>query len=167
MKRAKALTVAIAVLTGVLAVGLAVALTSQAGPSLDAAPIPSGAEACSGEFWASHPESWEEYDSNVHMAASLFGPSGPHADDTLMDALRYTGGEDGDGARQTLIRAATVAALNASHESIKFPLRRYESPPTGGLIPSVRNLLAGNDSKAMLSAAAYLDSYSALDCPLD
>lgn len=167
MNRSKVLAAAVAVAIGALAIAVAAGLGGPARPPLTAVPIPSGAEACSSEFWASHPESWEEYDPNTETTASLFGASSPQADDSLMDALRYTGGEDVVGARQSLVRAATAAALNASHESIRYPLRRYESPPDGGLIPSVRNLLDGNDSEAMLSTAAYLDSYSALDCPLD
>jgi hypothetical protein len=58
--------------------------------------------------------------------------------------------------------------LNAAHDGVGYPLRRYQSPPDpNGFIPVVSSLLAGGNRDAMLSYATYLDNLNNGGCPLN
>jgi hypothetical protein len=45
-----------------------------------------------------------------------------YLDNTLLEALKYKGGEDLSGMAQNLLRAATAALLNAAHPEVNYPL---------------------------------------------
>lgn len=123
-------------------------------------------EGCTPGYWKNHTSAWEEYGPTDKVGPS-FGSGLPQSNDSLLQALNYGGGPGIDGARKILLRAATAALLNAAHDSLDYPLRRYQSPPDpSGFVPIVRDLLANGSRSAMLSYADFLDRTNNADCPL-
>jgi hypothetical protein len=124
-------------------------------------------EGCTPGYWKNHTSAWEEY-SPTDKVGPTFGSGLPQSNDSLLQALSYGGGSGTDGARRILLRAATAALLNAAHDSLDYPLRRYQSPPSpDGFVPVVRSLLASGDRSAMLAYAEFLDRTNNADCPLN
>ena len=78
-----------------------------------------------------------------------------YSDDTLIEALKYQGGEDLSGMAQTLLRAATAALLNAAHPEISYPLSVAE------VISSVNNALT-EDRDTMEDLKDQFDIYNNL-----
>lgn len=126
------------------------------------------AHGCTPGFWKNHPLAWQEYTPSTLVHQAGFGTNLPQSGDTLQQALSYGGGSGVDGARRILLRAATAAMLNAAHDSLDYPLRRWQSPPDpSGFMPIVKSLLAGTDRAAMLAYADYLDRINnSGTCPL-
>lgn len=146
---------------------LAVALLIVAvAPALSVSAVGTGTQGCTPGYWKNHTSAWQEYTPSQKVGP-VFGTSLPQANDTLLQALRYGGGSDINGARRILLRAAVAAALNAAHDSLGYPLRRYAAPPApSGFIPVVKSLLAGTNRTAIIDYASYLDGLNNLGCPL-
>jgi hypothetical protein len=87
---------------------------------------------------------------------------------TMLEALRFDGGEGLDGAARTLLRTAAAAYLNAGYETLQFPYRRVQTGENGN--PSLSSLLqealAGGDADELLALASRLDAANQLGCPL-
>ena len=151
--------VAVGMLVGAAAMAASMTMASPAGASNI------GNEGCTPGYWKNHTEAWEGYtpatvlDYDFNFPANLAG----FADDTMLQALKYKGGSDLDGAVQILMRAATAAFLNAEHEGVGYPLRRYEDP--GNMQAAINALLAGGDRQAIIDYASYLDGLNNLGCP--
>lgn len=149
----------------VLAGALALTLTGIGTGRADATNI--GNEGCTPGYWKNHTDNWEEYnpsdplDWQFNFPDSLAGMR----DDTWLEALAYQGGPGTAGAAQILMRAATASFLNAAHEGVGFPLRRFVDP--GSMLSKVNALLAGGNRADMLAYATYLDGLNNLGCPLN
>ncbi|MDP9431520.1 MAG: hypothetical protein M3P91_02040 [Actinomycetota bacterium] len=50
------------------------------------------------------------------------------SDVTMEEALQGGGGKGVDGAATILFRAAVASYLNAAHDEIGYPYRRFDSP---------------------------------------
>ncbi|QCC78503.1 hypothetical protein [Nocardioides daphniae] len=72
------------------------------------------------------------------------------------------------GAELILARAAAAAYLNAAHEGLGYPWRRWETglDGRGPLIATVRAALASGDRATILDLASRLDADNNLGCPL-
>lgn len=81
-----------------------------------------------------------------------------------LKALQGGGGPGVDGAAQILLRASTAAYLNAAHESVGYPYRRFSEP--GALKQQVNASLVRLDRDQMLTLATTLDAANNLGCPL-
>lgn len=78
-----------------------------------------------------------------------------YPDDTLLEALKYEGGEKLSGMAQNLFRAATAALLNAAHSEVNYPLS------VGEVINLVNGVLT-EDRDSMEQVKNQLDTYNNL-----
>jgi hypothetical protein len=136
-----------------------------------------GNEGCSPGYWKNHPESWQEYTPESLLKA-LGSPTKPgwkfhpdiamYGDYTLMEALNAQGGPGLDGAAQILIRAGAAAWLNAAHDGVLYPYRRFGTGLDGrtALITLMNNALTSGSRYTMLRLYEKLDYANNLYCPL-
>jgi hypothetical protein len=146
-----------------IAVAVAVPMTGLSAGVAQAENI--GSQGCTPGYWKNHTENWEEYRPTTQLryifkqtARTSFGTV------TLADALSLRGGPGADGASQILLRAATAAVLNAAHEDVGYPYRRFTQFQ---IIAQVDAALASGDRATMLALAALLDKANNLGCPLN
>jgi hypothetical protein len=126
---------------------------------------PAGWTGCGLGYWKNHQAAWT---STAYTPGDLVGsvftiPSELEdlADDTLMNALKYPGGNGVDGAARLLLRTAVVALLNASHQDLNFPLSETE------VIDAVNGALASLDRRTMMDVRHDLDMHNTQGCPLN
>ncbi len=88
---------------------------------------------------------------------------------SLKEALAGGGGKGVAGAELILARAATAAFLNAAHEGVGYPWRRYAEGLDGRppLVQTVNTALRSGDRDTMLTLAQKLDADNNLGCPLN
>jgi len=147
-----------------LATGLGVAPPAQANRI--------GNDGCTPGYWKNHTDNWFEDAANTvaipttKTVESAFVEAGayPVGDWTFLQALQGGGGPGVDGAARILARAAVAAYLNAAHEGLGYPLRRF-SP--GGIVDMVNDAFASGDRATMLRLARRLDELNNLGCPLN
>jgi hypothetical protein len=77
--------------------------------------------------------------------------------DSLLDALSYSGGPDAAGGARILLKQAVAALLNAA--SGFYPLT------TAQVIGMVNSALATGDRSTMVALAKSLDELNNLQCP--
>ncbi|MFZ2502459.1 MAG: hypothetical protein WAW88_07305 [Nocardioides sp.] len=150
--------------------GLLIAMSlSIASPTAQATNI--GNEGCTPGYWKNHTYNWVE-DAGVLISPNrpihgggAFSVSQPLRGDTFLDALNYRGGGDALGAERILLRAAAAAFLNAAHEGVGYPYRRYTNPLA--IVPTVSAAIATGDRQTMLDLAGVLDAANNLGCPLN
>jgi hypothetical protein len=118
-----------------------------------------GEQGCSPGFWKNNPGAWEEYSPTQTVSSVFSAAPAPDADDTLMEALQGGGGEV-----HILLRASVAAFLNAAHEGIGYPYRRFAEP--GMLHAQIQAALRSGDRARMLALAGWLDATNNLGCPL-
>jgi hypothetical protein len=125
-----------------------------------------GNEGCTPGYWKNHTDNWEEYSSTDPLSDSFTFPTNlsTYADDSMLDALNYPGGPGVEGGARILLRAATASFLNAAHEGVGFPLRRFTEP--GNIQKLVNDALASGNRQTMIDLASYLDGLNNLGCPL-
>lgn len=85
-------------------------------------------------------------------------------DVTFADALAGGGGAGLDGAARILFRATVAAYLNAAHEGLGYPYRRFTSP--FNILSQLNVALASLDRAKMMKLATTLDNANNLGCPL-
>jgi hypothetical protein len=126
-----------------------------------------GNEGCTPGYWKNHTANWEEYSSTDPLDWQFDFPDSLASmrSDSWLTALQYPGGPGVTGAAQILMRASTASFLNAAHEGVGFPLRRFTDP--GNMLAQVNSALASGNRATMLSLATYLDSLNNLGCPLN
>lgn len=129
-----------------------------------------GNEGCTPGYWKNHTDNWEEFRPgtplNVYASNFTFPEQlSSYRTKTFLEALNFRGGPGVDGATQILMRAAVAAYLNAAHEGLGYPYRRYNEP--FGIQAQVNAALASLDRNTMLSLASTLDAANNLGCPLN
>jgi hypothetical protein len=136
-----------------------------------------GHEGCTPGYWKNHAESWEEYTTSTkisdignvgHPAWTFPTALASFADMTLLQALQARGGTGTSGAAEILVRAGAAAWLNAAHEGVGYPFRRF-APGLDGSGPMdalVNHALMSGDRAEMITVAATLDRANNLGCPL-
>ncbi len=126
-----------------------------------------GTEGCTPGYWKNHTESWvgTVYRPNRQLENVFDLPPtlAEYGDLTLLQALSLRGGSGLDGAAEILLRAATAAVLNAAHEGVAYPYRRFTQFM---IITKVNSALASGDRSQILSLAETLDEANNLGCPL-
>lgn len=155
MHRLRVMLMALVVTFGVLTLA----------PSAQATNI--GHQGCTPGYWKNHTDNWEETTPSAKVS-SLFAAPASVADLTLLQALAGSGGPGVDGAAKILARAAVAAWLNAAHEGVGYPWRRYSEGLDGrpALVPTVDAAFATGSRDAMLALATRLDGDNNLGCPL-
>lgn len=148
------------------AVALTMALGTVASLPSVAGATNIGNEGCTPGYWKNHTESWEEYSPTLKLKFVFAFPAGLAAmgEDTMLTALSYQGGPGVAGAAQILLRASTAAFLNAAHEGLGYPYRRFTEP--GNMKAAVDAALASGNRQQMIDLAALLDAANNLGCPL-
>ncbi len=126
-----------------------------------------GNEGCTPGYWKNHTQNWEEYAPSDTLDLPFDFPDSlaQYRTVTLDDALALRGGKGVDGAAQILLRAATAAVLNAAHEGVGYPYRRFKAP--FNIVSKVNAALASGDRQRMLELAQTLDAANNLGCPLN
>lgn len=154
MKRVSALLI-MSVIAGLLATAAPAAATNI------------GNEGCTPGYWKNHHENWEEYQPTTRLSAMAvnFGPQLSHMSTvTFAEALEFGGGPGIEGAAKILLRAAAAAYLNAAHEGLGYPYRRFMEP--FNIREQLNAAFASGDRATMLTLAGTLDSANNLGCPL-
>ena len=146
-----------------LAMAAAVPLTGLSTGVASAVNI--GMEGCTPGYWKNHVQNWEEYKPTTQLQYVFTTlKNTKYAKVTLRDALSYKGGSGVDGATQILLRAAAAAVLNAAHEGVGYPYRRFRAPFE--IVAQVNATLTSKDRQRMLTLASTLDAANNLGCPL-
>jgi hypothetical protein len=83
----------------------------------------------------------------------------------MLQALNAQGGTGVKGATEILVRAASAAYLNAAHEGVGYPYRRFSSPFNIQL--KVNTALASLTRSKIINLATTLDTANNLGCPLN
>ena len=153
------------IIGALVSVALTAGLFAALAPSAGATNI--GEEGCTPGYWKNHTDNWEEYtpssklgNQNWDIPASL----SEFNDVTFLQALKFKGGENLKGAAEILFRAVVAAYLNAAHEGVGYPYRRFTDP--GNLQSWIRDVLATEKRARYLELAAELDAANNLGCPL-
>lgn len=148
--------------------GAALAVSALAG-SASATTV--GSQGCTPGYWKNHTTNWPQLptDSGYKPDRALntvfvLPASLKLGNPTMLNALEFKGGPDLSGAARNLLRAATASVLNADHEGVSYPLRRFDGYR---IIPTVNAALASGSRSTMLGVASFLDSRNNLGCPLN
>ena len=150
----------------VLVTALVVTVGLMSAPTATANPI--GREGCTPGYWKTHLDNWQETTPSA-LVRSLYSQARANvADDTLMEALNGGGGPGADGAAEILARAAVAAWLNAAHDDVAYPWRRFSAGLDGrpALVPTVNRAFASGSRTQMINLATRLDADNNLGCPL-
>jgi hypothetical protein len=121
--------------------------------------------ACGLGYWKNHLYAWEP--TGYAPADSVGGifscppELSSLGDDTLMDALRYPGGNGVEGGARLLLRTAVVAVLNASHPDVNYSLSVAE------ISAAVDAALASLDRRTMQECRHEIDQHNSQGCPLN
>ena len=153
-------------LSRVTAASLAAALFLSVAPTAQAVVI--GEEGCTPGYWKNHTSNWEET-TPAHLVGNLYSAAPSVVSGrTLEQGLAGGGGPGADGAAKVLTRAAVAAWLNAAHEGLGYPWRRYDTGLEGRtpLVQTVNAAFASGDRATMLDLAVRLDADNNLGCPL-
>jgi len=118
-------------------------------------------EGCTPGYWKNHLDSWVSYTSQDLVGNVFYLPYADLADDTLLQALRYGGGNELEGAAKILLRQAVAALLNASNPSVQY---RF---PINVVLYRTNKALASYDREIMIQQSAYFEAYNEIGCPLN
>jgi hypothetical protein len=153
-----------------IAMAAAVPLTVLTAGAAQATNI--GQEGCTPGYWKNHTENWEEYTPNTLLSSPRLFPAlagTRFGSMTLLEGLQLKGGPGFDGAMQIMLRAASAAVLNAAHEGVGYPYRRFvvgAGADAFRIIREVEAVLASGDRAKILALADKFDAANNLDCPL-
>lgn len=155
------------VTSAVLAVALLAGLVPFASM---AGAVSIGNEGCTPGYWKNHVENWQEITPNKKLdSVWTFGAdNAAYGHWTFLEALNAKGGTGISGATEILIRAGSAAWLNAAHEGVGYPYRRFSAGLDGRkpLIELLNAALTSGSRSKMLSLATTLDNANNLGCPL-
>lgn len=136
-----------------------------------------GNEGCTPGYWKNHTSNWFEgenktapiaKDTKLNSARVGYKTSPEFVNATLLDALKFQGGTGRLGAERNLLRAAAAAWLNAAHEGLGYPLRRYGTEDgVVGFVQRVNEAIASGNAMAMETLKNELDRANNLGCPLN
>lgn len=126
-----------------------------------------GEEGCTPGYWKNHTSNWEEHNPNTKLGNQFTFPDSlaSFRTVTFLEALQGGGGPGVAGATKILMRAATAAFLNAAHEGLGYPYRRYNEP--FNIQAQVNAALASQSRDEILALATTLDDANNLGCPLN
>lgn len=119
-------------------------------------------QGCTPGFWKTHPTCWACYSptQKVNTVFTIPGSLSSLGNNTLLQALNYSGGSGVAGAARILLRAAVAALLNACDPDVNYPLT------VNDIIADVNEALASGNRSQILTLATTLDGYNNLGCPI-
>ncbi|MEA3275519.1 MAG: hypothetical protein U9Q81_09590 [Pseudomonadota bacterium] len=120
-------------------------------------------EGCTPGYWKNHLYAWIVYspDQSVDSVFEVPGDFQELADDTLLEALNYGGGDGLVGAAQIMLRQAIATLLNAVHADVRTPYSEEF------VIYHVSRGLNSYDRERMIWIAAKAETLNEMGCPLD
>lgn len=150
-------------LGAMVVVGLVGALSPVG--TLTANAVTIGEEGCTPGYWKNHTSNWEEYNTSTTLGSVFTFPASLSslADDTFLEALKYGGGDTVLQKAQILLRHAVAAFLNAAHDGVGYPYRRFGNP--FNIQAQVNAALASLDGDEMLDLKDVLEDANQLGCP--
>lgn len=112
-------------------------------------------------YWKNH-DPWPENYTKTMPLHWIFSNATQYfpETDTLLDALKYQGGNDEQGMAEILLRAAVAAVLNARHPCINYPILE----PV--IIDEVNKALGSHDRDTMETLKNILDEFNNLTADL-
>lgn len=118
-------------------------------------------------YWKNHTDNWQEA-APSKLVSSVYTVSSSLSTTTFEEGLALPGGPGLAGAERILVRAAVAGYLNAAHEGLGYPWRRYASGLDGrpALVKTVNAALTSGDRAMMLDLASRIDADNNLGCPL-
>lgn len=131
-----------------------------------------GEEGCTLGYWKNHTgqgpgnqaNAWAatgyETDDQLDDVFDIPGTLEFDGDETLLDALSFSGGSDATAAARLLLKQAVAALLNASHPDVSYGMT------TDQIISDVNDALATEDRETMLALKDKLDELNNASCPL-
>ena len=124
-------------------------------------PPPTGGEGCTPGFWKNHPEAWAGtgFTTGQTLGSVFTGLPNNLANASLLEALGFEGGNNMNGARRILLRAAVAALLNSASGDVDYPRTTAE------VIADVNAALASGSRSTILDLASELDADNNLGCP--
>jgi len=148
--------------TGTVAVTRTVVITQT--PPITA--TPPRFEGCTPGYWKVrvHHDSWVAagYATNQTLESVFDVPNEYGVDnETLLAAMRFSGGPTATDAAKLLLHHAVAALLNSAHPSVDYPLTSAQ------VIAQVNAALATGDRDTMLALKSTLDGYNNAGCPLN
>lgn len=152
--------------TRLLATAAGAALAAGLLTAAPAAATNIGQEGCTPGYWKNHTDNWEEAKPETRLDRRFTLPESlaEYRSATFHEALSFKGGAGEAGAARILLRASVAAYLNAAHEGLGYPYRRFTEPYS--IVATVDAALASGDRHRMLAVAAELDAANNLGCPL-
>jgi hypothetical protein len=117
-------------------------------------PPPSGGSSCGFTlgFWKNHTDVWVGYAPSAKVG-DVFSNASPYASTSLLNALKFQGGDGIDGGKRILLKQAVAALLNAS-AGINYPLG------VGDVISQVSAALGSGDRDTMTNLADQLNDFN-------
>lgn len=133
-------------------------------------PVIGTTDGCTAAYWIESQDSgsWEEHQP-TQLLGTLFSQAGPYEGTTLAEALRLEDDPTNESAQASLMREAVAGLLNAAHDSLEYPYRRYDPGIDGrpGIVPHTNELMASGSTERIKTFAAELTSANDLGCPLE
>jgi hypothetical protein len=142
-------------------VGIALAiLVGTAGPAAARRPGPEG---CGASYWLTHQRNWEEYLPTFKVSNAWHMMNLPLAERRLTFAQALADPGRGATASRVLLRSAVTAYLNAAHEGVWYPYRRFDAPYY--LRETINDAIASNATWYLRSVTYDLDAANNRNCP--
>ena len=147
----------------VLAVAVMLALVGPLTQPAGAITIGEG-EGCTPGFWKNHQRVWEEYTPSSTLGSVFTFPTelSHLASVTFIEALRWSGGPTLEDAAKNLLKHAVTAFLNAAHDDLGYPYRRFGNP--FNIQAKVNAALASMNRAQMVNLKDQLDAVNNGDC---
>lgn len=127
--------------------------------------VPGGGEGCTPGAWKNRlrrigawgPTGFETDDlvKDVFAAAGTYFPN-----ETLLQALRFQGGNEFDEKLEILLRAATAAVLNSSHPDVDYDYA------VGEIVGKVNSAILSEDADEVTDLAKELDDFNNQGCDI-
>jgi hypothetical protein len=118
-----------------------------------------GNEGCTPGFWKNHPDEWPISNSTleeVYDVPDAFGLDNK----TLLQALKFGGGEGLTGMARNLLRHSVAGLLNILHPEVEYPLHERA-------VINRTNAALNSGSRAQIEAQKNeFQRFNSLGCPL-
>ncbi len=105
-------------------------------------------------YWKNHTENWVGYDPADPIESVFDNVPAELQGTSLLDALKWPGGDEVEDKAQLLLHHAVAAVLNAAHPNIDYPWSE------GEIVDAVEAALASGDPDEMLDLKDMLDMWN-------
>jgi hypothetical protein len=123
-----------------------------------------GPEGCPPQYWRAHQGNWQEYQPGSRVSNAWHMTNLPLAERRLTFAQALADPGRTATTSRTLLRSAVASYLNAAHEGVLYPYRRFSAPYY--LRISISDAIASGDPGYMREVTRDLDRANNLPCPL-